>query len=51
MDEIKTPTQKEILQKRLIELEKMKFNHEQDVRELGFVIEGLKAQIDSITDC
>ena len=45
MDKPKIPTPKEELEKRLKDLEKMKFNHEQDVRELGFVIDGLKAQI------
>jgi len=36
---------KEVLEKRLVDLEKMKENHEQDVKELSFVIEGLKKQI------
>lgn len=36
------------MQKRLESLEKMKENHEQDVRELGFVIDGLKAQISAL---
>lgn len=48
MDEVKTPTPKEDLERRLKDLEKMKFNHEQDVRELGYVIEGLKTQIEAL---
>ena len=36
---------KEVLEKRLVDLEKMKENHVQDVQELSFVIDGLKKQI------
>lgn len=48
MDKIKEKTWKEELQERLKNLEKMKKNHEQDVMELTFVIDGLTNQIEEM---